>query len=90
MQGDLLQLCQAWSPSLPPWPLWRLLENSSLDAAALLVFAVDGDNTQDALRLASHAAQLLSLALSMDSVFTGVAWQQPLSWSSVYGGEGLA
>ena len=25
-QGDLQQLCQAWNPALPPWPLWQELE----------------------------------------------------------------
>ena len=92
MQGDLLQGCQEYSPSLPPWPLWRQLERSHLDAVALLAFAADGDNAGDAHKLAAHAAQLLSLCLQAGSAFTELTWQQPLSWNHVYGGgrvEGL-
>ena len=54
---------------------------------------MDGDNKADALRLASQAARLLSLTLAGgEHTYTGIAWQEPLSWSNVYGArvEGLA
>ena len=85
LQGELLETCRSWSPSLPPWPMWRLLKSSELDAAALLTFAVDGDNTVDALQLASRSAQVLGQAVDGSGLNPQMQWHQPLSWAGVYG-----
>ena len=78
-------MCKAWSPLLPPWPMWRLLEGSQLDAAALLTFAVDGDNTIDAMQLASCTARLLRQTVEVAGLSQHMHWRQPRSWAGMYG-----
>ena len=85
MQGELLEACQSWSPLLPPWPMWRLLDSSQIDAAALLTFAVDGDNTVDAVQLAARSVTLLVQLVKVAGLSPEMRWQQPQSWSGVYG-----
>jgi len=51
----------------------------SIPTAALLRFALDGDNRDDALSLASVTAEIVGVPPS------NVEWKQPKSWTGLFG-----
>lgn len=81
---------------LPPWPLWRALAARGVPALLLVWHASEGDNTRDALVLATAAAQALEklqggaiAAWASNSKAAGKrAWVPPRSWgAALYGSQ---
>lgn len=88
---------------LPPWPLWRALKDRGLPALLLIWHASEGDNTGDALVLATAAAQALEAMhgkglLRRDEGVSGegrlgagnerMNWKAPRSWgAALYGSQ---
>ena len=81
---------------LPPWPLWRALAARGIPALLLVWHASEGDNTGDALVLATAAAQALE-KLQGGAIAAGPsnseaagewAWVPPRSWgAALYGSQ---
>ena len=79
---------------LPPWPLWRALAAVGTPALLLVWHASEGDNTRDALVLATAAMQALeklqggaiAAGLSSSKAAGEWAWVPPRSWgAALYG-----
>ncbi|CAG8454235.1 4420_t:CDS:2 [Ambispora leptoticha] len=60
---------------------YKLAKEKGLPLLVLIWFALEGDNTLDAIQLANHANSLLGLFPSQDSV----AWKTPKSWQGIFG-----
>ncbi|KAK9822681.1 hypothetical protein WJX81_008350 [Elliptochloris bilobata] len=88
---------------LPPWPLWRALKACGVPVLLLMWHASEGDNTADALVLATAAAQALEklqgAAIAAGpggpggggadgGAAGGWAWVAPRSWgAALYGSK---
>ncbi|KAF5370560.1 hypothetical protein D9758_001882 [Tetrapyrgos nigripes] len=71
-------------PFIPGGGLTRRLLSSTpkswtIPTAALLRFALDGDNRADAMSLAAITAQIIGISPD------GVDWKQPESWTGLFG-----
>lgn len=75
----------AWEEMLlPPWSMWRALQQQSMQSALLVSFAGEGlGNETDAAILAF----LLQAALQQCSseVHSNKDWKAPVSWSHLFG-----
>jgi hypothetical protein len=68
----------------PPWPLVQACTHAGMPAAALLLFATDGDNAASAAELASRCHQLLPGASSAGGG-APPNWRAPASWRVAFG-----
>lgn len=75
----------AWEDMLlPPWSLWRELQQAQASCALLVSFAGEGvGNTSEAAVLASVVPALIE-KLSK-TVMKTQDWKAPISWSHLFG-----
>lgn len=84
-------------PSVQPWPLLAAARATQLPLLALVVFAAEGDNVPDAIRLAQQAASVLEVFDDGDAESAGALntgdlgaalggrWAVPPSWQHLFG-----
>merc|ERR1711918_205653 len=59
--------------------LLSIADNSKIPAVVLLAFCLEGDNLTDAIRVATHANQLLKFQPAE------APWKMPPSWVGLFG-----
>ncbi len=73
-----------------PWPVIAACRAEAVPLLALMAFSIEGDNIEDAVKLAAVAEQCLSGREGAANT-GGTQWRYPESWQSLYGRpQGLA
>ena len=69
---------------LPPWPVWRALQQESINSLLLIAFTSEGvGNTSEAAVLASLVQATLEMHGARASAPSD--WKAPISWSHLFG-----
>lgn len=93
LEDPLLTDLQQQQSLLPPWTYLEALKQHEVHHTCIILFAAEGNNTPDAMRLADASNKYLhllvgSLPSSLQTQSNGVAssiWAPPSSWKYVYG-----
>ena len=71
---------------MPPWPLVKACKEAGVPCAAVLAFALEGDNQQDGVKVASAAMKVVPALGAGTGGAEGGKWKQPPSWKFAFGG----
>ncbi|DBA94698.1 TPA: hypothetical protein ACH3X1_002259 [Trebouxia sp. C0004] len=97
LEGGLMADLGQQQSVLPPWTLIEAFRHSSIAYTCIVVFAAEGNNAPDAMRVADAVNQYLDLLIQQQPQPNGKhhpskgvvslpsPWLAPLSWKYVYG-----